>query len=68
MSTVGGESGVFSASSHRRLKSRKGSQATGTMGTTISREERFTTYKTLGPGPGAYNHKTAFPGGPNYHI
>ena len=38
------------------------------MNTTISKEERFTTYKTLAPGPGAYEFKNVFPGGPTHHI
>ena len=68
MSTVGGDSGIFSASSNRKWMKRKGSNATGTGNTTIGNEERFTTYKTLAPGPGAYEFKRTFPSGPTYHV
>ena len=68
ISTVGGDSAIFSASSNRKFISRKGSNATGTGNTTISKEERFTTYKTLAPGPGAYNFTTVFPSGPMHRI
>jgi hypothetical protein len=68
VSTVGADSAIFSASSNRKFVSRRGSQATGTVNTTISKEERFTTYKTLAPGPGAYEFRTVFPSGPKHII
>ena len=68
MSTVGADSAMFSANSNRKFISRKSSQAGATVNTTISKEERFTAYKTLAPGPGAYEFKTVFPSGPKHHI